>query len=210
MRRNNDETNILATWQEEPDIAFQWLNKPKDYKIHDGALIITTGPENDFFIDPITHESKANAPFLFREMSGDFVMTAVVQPDFSDMWNAVSLMVYMDSLHWMKHAFEKSDATGKSIVSLMTKGTSDDANGPILSELDKVWLKIVRVKSCYAMHWSGDGKTYHMARLAEMSGYDKIKIGVSAQCPAGEQALHQILHLSIEQSSVKDLRNANH
>lgn len=67
-------------------------------------------------------------------MKGDFVATALVQPDFSSQWNAVALMVHIDDKNWIKFAFENSDATGPSIVSVVTKEVSDDANGMVISQ----------------------------------------------------------------------------
>jgi regulation of enolase protein 1 (concanavalin A-like superfamily) len=115
-------------------------------------------------------------------------------------------MVYIDSTYWAKLAFENSDATGKSIVTVVTKRVSDDANGPILNDETSIWLKLIRKGDIYAMHWSKDGQHFSMARLFTLPHRKAVKVGVAAQCPAGNKATHEILYFSIEPSTVEDLR----
>ena len=114
-------------------------------------------------------------------------------------------MVHIDPLNWIKFAFENSDATGKSIVSVVTRGVSDDANGVIIEE-DEIWLKIIKKDNLYSMHWSKDGQTFKMARLSRMPAAPTVKIGLEVQCPAGQGAQHELLYFSLEEKTVKDLR----
>ena len=129
--------------------------------------------------------------------------------DFSTQWNAVALMMHLDSLNWIKLAFENSDATGASIVSVVTKGISDDANGVVLNRETKVWLAIARKGNNYSMHWSVDGKNFTMARLTSMPDQATVKIGIEAQSPVSDRAMHQIHFFQIEETTVENLRNIN-
>ena len=108
---------------------FQWMNAPTDFSIEAGQLVVTAKKGSDFFNNPENGDRTATAPLLYREVSGDFVATAYLRPDFSSMWNAACLMMHADSTHWIKLAFENSDATGKSVVTVVTNEVSDDANG---------------------------------------------------------------------------------
>ena len=94
----------------------------------------------------------------------------------------------------------------RSIVSVVTRGISDDANGVILKNHDQVWLKLIRKGNTYSMHWSIDGKDYKMARISNMPVADSVKIGIEVQCPVGESAVHEINFFDIEQRTVQDLR----
>jgi regulation of enolase protein 1 (concanavalin A-like superfamily) len=118
-------------------------------------------------------------------------------------------MLYIDSLNWVKFAFENSDATGPSIVTVVTKGTSDDANGVVIHTADELWLAMVRKNHICAMHWSIDGENYHMARLTSIPVVNDIKIGVEAQSPVGTKAKHNVLYFSIEPITIDNLRDIN-
>lgn len=199
-------TNLLAAMSDANLQGFQWMYAPKSFQLADRELRIESGQGSDFFNDPETEKITAGAPVLYREMSGNFVATALVQPDFADMWNACALMVHLDSLNWIKFGFENSDATGKSIVSVVTRGVSDDSNGAILNDREAIWLRIIRKGNLYALHWSADGKTYKMARLAKLPEAAAVKIGMEAQCPVGKPATHKFLYFSLEEKTVSDLR----
>ena len=203
------ETNMLSDISDENLNRFKWINRPDTYSINNGVLTVQAEKGTDFFNNPEDSTSTATAPLLYQEIHGDFVATALVRPDFSSLWNAVALMVHIDDSAWIKFAFENSDATGKSIVSVVTKMYSDDANGAILKEADQIWLKLIRKNNVYAMHWSRDGKDYKMARLSVMPEAASVKIGIEAQCPVGMFATHKILFFGVVENTVGDLRKGN-
>ena len=186
-----------------------WMNQPKSLTVNDGSLKITVDKGTDFFNDPGDSSVVASAPFIYKEVKGDFVVKALVQPGFSSQWNAVALMLHLDSLNWIKFAFENSDATGPGIVSVVTKGTSDDANGVILNREMRVWLAMARKGNIYSMHWSKDGTDFKMARLTSMPNQDLVKIGIEAQSPVGESVTHEVLFFEIKETTVEDIRNIN-
>jgi regulation of enolase protein 1 (concanavalin A-like superfamily) len=205
MNGSND-VNLLEQIKKEDLKGFLWMNPPKEFDIKDDQLQVLTSGNTDFFIDPENNKSTASAHFLFKEVKGDFITTLQVKPNFKDQWNACAILMIIDETHWIKLAFENSDATGKSIVTVVTRGISDDANGAVLNEFDTVWLKMIRKGKLFAMHWSTNGKDYYMARLAAMPDSEVVKIGLEAQSPIGTAVLHEFKFLSIEQKTVEDLR----
>ncbi len=202
-------TNMLASLSNENLGEFRWMNKPEQYMISKGNLTISAVKGTDFFINPEDKTSVATAPYLYKEVQGDFVAIARVEPEFKAVWNACSLMVHIDEDNWIKFAFENSDATGPSIVSVVTRGVSDDANGPILTDKSAIWLKLIRKGDIYAMHWSADGINYNLARLAAMPLKKIVKIGMEAQCPDNGPAEHVFSHFSLKNMTIGDLRKGN-
>ena len=185
---------------------FKWLNEPEDYNIEDGQLKVVAEKETDFFNNPEDGKKTSTAHLFYKEINEDFVAVARVRPDFSSLWNAVAMMVHIDDDNWIKFAFENSDATGISIVSVVTRDVSDDANGVIMKGVNQIWLKLIRKGNNYSMHWSKDGIDYKMARLSALTTADSVKIGIEVQCPVGESAIHQIDYFEIAEISVGDLR----
>ena len=92
---------------------------------------------------------------------------------------------------------------------MVTKGTSDDANGVILNRDMRVWLAMARKGNIYSMHWSKDGTDFKMARLTSMPNQDLVKIGIEAQSPVGESVTHEVLFFEIKETTVEDIRNIN-
>lgn len=198
--------NILSDLIKDNSADLKWFNEAISFSIEDNSLTVIAEKGTDFFNNPEDGSITSTAPFFYKQVSGDFVAKALVRPDFSSMWNAVAIMVHIDDNHWIKFAFENSDATGQSIVSVVTKKVSDDANGAVLTRQDQVWLKLIRKDNVYSMHWSLDDVNYKMARLSAMPSADSVKIGIEAQCPVGESATHQIHYFGLEKTTVRDLR----
>ena len=201
-----EENNMISDFTNEDLAGFKWMNKPKTFSVKNGTLKVVAEKGTDFFNNPEDNTITSTAPLLFREIKGDFVAKTLVRPDFSSLWNAVALMVHIDNANWIKFAFENSDATGNSIVSVVTKKVSDDANGVILNDQNRVWLKLIRKNNIYAMHWSINGTDYKMARLSAMPKVDLVKIGIEFQSPVGESANHEIEYFELAETTVKDLR----
>ena len=201
-----ESVNLLKNLSDTRMGDFKWQNKPEKIAFNKEGLVVTSAAKTDFFIDPSNAKSTESAPFLYQEVEGDFIATALVEPDLSNTWNAACVMVFVDSSNWIKFAFENSDATGNSIVSVVTRGTSDDANGVRLGEFRKVWLKLIRKNDIYSMLWSGDGKQYFMARLSKMPTAKKVRVGLEAQSPLEKEATHKFHYFSIEKKTVENLR----
>ena len=198
--------NLLSDISKNDLGGLKWLNAPEKFELLEGTIIITAKSQTDFFINPVDLNKSASAPLLYKEVAGDFVAVARVTPDMSSQWNAAALMVLLNDRNWIKFGFENSDATGPGIVTVITRETSDDANGPILNNVDNIWLKLVRKGHNYSMHWSYNGSDYNIARLAAMPETDSIKVGIEAQCPDGSEAKHRFDHFSIEAITVEDIR----
>ncbi|MEM8927600.1 MAG: DUF1349 domain-containing protein [Bacteroidota bacterium] len=206
VMENGNTKNLLLERSPSNLKGFTWMNPPKSFDISNGILTVEAPKGSDFFNNPEDGNKTGTAPFLFTEIKGDFVVKARVQPDFSGQWNAVALMVHIDENYWIKFAFENSDATGPSIVTVVTKDLSDDANGVVLVNRGTIWLKLIRKRDNYAMLWSEDDSDYKMARLTSLPKSTSVKIGLEAQCPVGLNAKHLISFFGIEQKTVKAMR----
>ncbi len=90
-------------------------------------------------------------------------------------------------------------------MSVVTKGDSDDANGPNI-EGDEVWLQMCRKDNAFAFHYSLDGERFFMTRFFTLPVGDTVKIGLLAQAPTGEGGIRRYEHLTIEPRSVANLR----
>ena len=114
QEKNNTTQNVssmdIPKMSEEFLSNLQWINEPESFQMADSMISITADKGTDFFNNPMDNSISATAPYLYETIEGDFVAKAFVEPDFSSQWNAVSLFLHIDSLHWIKLAFENSYA----------------------------------------------------------------------------------------------------
>ncbi|MDL4814252.1 DUF1349 domain-containing protein [Actinomadura sp. OS1-43] len=118
-------------------------------------------PRIDMFIDPGSGpdgEPTLNAATLLGvPPDGDFRFSARVTVDFAATYDAGVLLLWIDERRWGKLCFEYSPGGEPMIVSVVTRGVSDDANA-FTVEGGTVWLRISRIGRAYAYHASLDGR----------------------------------------------------
>lgn len=192
-------------------MEFKWINEGEMTR-HGDAIEIIAPAHTDFFcnggagqeegIDP---ESLCNAPFYYAEVEGDFVLRTKVTHAFESVYDSCSIMVMQDMTHWAKSCFERTDFGTHAVVSVVTKGNSDDANGPNV-EGDAVWLQMCRKGDSFAFHYSLDGERFYMTRFFTMPVGPVAKVGLLAQAPTGQGGVRRYEQLSIEARTVANIR----
>lgn len=184
---------------------FQWLNPSTFVSLQDGGIRIKAPAKCDFFKDPAGQHVMASAPYLFLEVEGDFTATAHVSHAFRSIWDAAAIMTWSDPDNWAKLCFEATDFGTQAIVSVVTKGVSDDGNG-VNYHWPNVWLQIVRKGNLFGMHYGPDGVHWNMVRYFKMDVPAKVRIGLVAQCPGGDGAELDFATFCLDGTTVKDVR----
>ena len=138
--------------------ALRWEVPPTSWKAGDAALVATAGPQTDLFLDPAGSAPKLTAPRLLAAApAGDFSLSARVSVDFAADFDAGVLMLHATDDTWAKLCFEYSPQGEAMVVSVVTRGVSDDANAFVVDG-GQVWLRISRHGTAYAFHASEDGQ----------------------------------------------------
>lgn len=192
-------------------MEFKWLNQSTINKSGKGIEIFAPA-QSDFFCnngtigeEGVTPESLSNAPFYYTEVTGDFVMNVKVSLDFKEIYDSSSIMVMQDMTHWAKACFELTDFNTHAVVSVVTNGQSDDANGCNIEE-NSVWLQLCRLGQSFAFHYSIDGSNYYMMRFFNLPTEETLKVGLLAQAPTGTGGIRVYEDLTIENRKVKNIR----
>jgi regulation of enolase protein 1 (concanavalin A-like superfamily) len=184
----------------------RWLGEPVASAEEGDALTIEAGPRTDMFRSPQGDPPALNAPALLRAAEGDFTLSARVQVAFASSYDAGALLLYGDESRWAKLCFEYSPQGEAMVVSVVTRGMSDDANGAVVDG-DTVWLRVARVGSAYAFHSSLDGETWSFARHFALDG--ELEVGFEAQSPTGEGCAVRFDEIRFEQRTLVDLRDGS-
>lgn len=186
--------------------SLAWENPPLDWQPLSGAGIRVFVPARaDYFQDPVGVVQADSAPFLWLPVSGDFTARTHVRPAFNTTYDSGVLMARQDQHTWAKLCYEKTDFGTTAVVSVVTRGLSDDANGADLTAPD-LWLQIVRAGDVFALHYALDGQDWHMVRIFNLPMPSTIKAGIVAQCPVGLGTTVDFLHFSIEDNLPRNLR----
>jgi uncharacterized protein len=162
-----------------------WENAPVSFKTGNGTLVIEAGEKTDMFRDPNVTYNTDNAPKLVFIADSNFVLTAAIHHDFINKWDGGAIVLKADSLNWIKFCFEK-DYTGQHrVVSVVTKGISDDCNSASASS-NMIYYKIAKAGNVITLYFSGDGRSWFLIRHLTFDSLTPLKLGFLAQSPTGK------------------------
>ena len=179
---------------------------PGIWHISGSALAGSAGPETNLFIDPLTGRRELNAPMLLFPSVEDFVLSARVEVDFHGTFDAGALVLHQDPSHWAKLCFEYSPAHQPMMVSVVTRGVSDDCNSAVLTNRS-VYLRIARIDGGYAFHYSAGGqRDWQMVRLFALPA-QPTKAGFLVQSPRGEGCKITFSEINYRQTTLADIRS---
>ena len=183
---------------------FKW-DFESEVEIKEKSLKIEAHPKSDYFIDPADGKRILNAPYYHTETNKDFVLKAKVSRTFKSVFDACVLMVMSDETCWVKLCFELTDLGTNAVVSVVTNGVSDDANG-VEIQGNTVYLQIVKKGDLFALHYSLDGNDYRMVRYFKLPLKETFKVGFVAQSPTGEGGTCFFEDITLDHQPIKDLR----
>lgn len=179
------------------------------------AVVATAPAHTDFYINPggedsADAETMLNATTLLGlPPAGDFRFSARISVDFRSQYDAGVLLLWADDKHWGKFCFEFSPSSSPMVVSVVTRGVSDDANAFTVDDR-AVWLRVSRIDRVYAYHASTDGKTWQLVRVFRL-GDDTTghRIGFEAQSPTGDGCTVTFDHITFTTQRLNELRDGS-
>jgi regulation of enolase protein 1 (concanavalin A-like superfamily) len=190
-------------------ISFEWAVEPASREAVGDTLTITGGPETDLFIAPDGGYQSHDAPRLLGTVSGDFQFSARVGVEHRATYDAGALLLWADDRHWVKLAFELSVDGLARVVSVVTRGLSDDCDSFVLPG-GHVWLRISRIGPAFALHASVEGGAWTFVRNfgLDLPAGD-VAIGFSAQSPTGQGCTAVFDEIRFVTDTLADLRDGS-
>jgi uncharacterized protein len=184
-----------------------WQNDPLDWKVDKNVLTLTAGAMTDWFIDPANGDPKGNAPTaLFTPPDEDFMLSAKVKVDFAATYDAGVLRIHERDDLWAKLCFEYSPQGNPMVVSVVTRGVSDDCNSTEIDDTS-VYLRIMRAGQTFAFHYSRDGQFWSLVRYFSLGALSNLQVGLSSQSPTGQKCAVTFSDISYRQGKIKDIRS---
>ena len=206
-------TLLAAVFAEQPAIngvpgSLTWQNLPVAWHIeHGGELTIRSGKETDWFVDPFDGTVHNTAPMLLFVPADDFVLSTKVKVGFNTKWDAGALMVWEDEHHWAKLSFELSPAKQPTMVTVVTRGLSDDCNSIAISG-NTVYLQIAKSGPAYVFYSSAEGKTWQVLRVFSLGDGSKARVGFESQSPAGDGTQVVFSEIGYSARKIADIYNS--
>jgi regulation of enolase protein 1 (concanavalin A-like superfamily) len=190
-------------------VSLRWDGESaSSYRMTDDGFDISAGPGTNLFIDPERTAVMLNAPHLLAAAEGDFLLSARIRVEFEATFDAGALLVWLNDRAWAKLAFELSPQREPMVVSVVTRGTSDDCNSFVVED-GHVWLRVARVGTAYAFHASTDGVYWRLIRHFSLYASETPSYGFSAQSPTGAGCTATFDAIAYEPRRLLELRDGS-
>jgi uncharacterized protein len=163
----------------------RWKGVPTQWNPNtDSGLTFSAGQQTDWFIDPEGTVTVLNAPALLMRAQQPCLLKAHITVEAVATFDAGVLAVYQSDQVWAKLCLELSPQGQVSIVSVVTKGTSDDCNSvPITG--NSIYMRLAKLERAYAFHFSQNGREWNLVRYFTLGGSPDVEIGFLVQSPTG-------------------------
>ncbi len=161
----------------------------------------------DRFVDPVTGTVRDDSPIWLTGTGAPASLRARVSATFADTFDAGVLMAYQARDRWAKLCFERAPDGRVMVVTVVTRGRSDDANAFVVDGAD-VWLRIsVLAAGAYAFHASRNGEAWDLVRLFSLGERGRRRVGLSSQSPVGGGCTATFSEISLVPEVPVDLRS---
>lgn len=164
-----------------------WQHPPAHWKIDNGnTLSITADKQTDWYNSAMYEAPRDNSARLLFKPTDDFALSAKVDVDFKSQWDSGVLVLYVNDSVWAKLCFEMTIEKHPSIVSVVTRGLSDDSIS-IPIQGSSVYLKVAKVGHAIYFFASEDGKNWSILRIFSLGEKQDLRVGFSSQAPVGDR-----------------------
>jgi len=177
----------------------------------EAGVLIEAGPLTDLFASPDELEPSLNAPRLIGVPDSRFQLSALVEVEFGATFDAGVLLVWVNERSWAKLCLEYSPTGQPMVVSVVTRGLSDDANSRDV-EGSGTWLRVSNsTAGSFAFHAATDGVHWNMIRHFHLDSGpgDVVRSGFLAQSPTGDGCRASFSQLRYLPDALDDLRGGD-
>ena len=185
----------------------------------DGELTMVAGAKTDWFNpppDPASPAALANAPALVftpPKPHADWQFSALARVEHAFLFDAATLFVHQGADDWCKLCFELSPEKQPTVVSVVTRGISDDANGAPIRGSTSVFLRVSKYSSAgiIAFHYSVDGgKYWTLHRIFTLrEPHAPLVVGMLAQAPTGDSCTAHFSQIRFSETTLANPRDGS-
>ena len=185
-----------------------WQPEAVAFATGESSLWAEAGAHTDLFVDPGSGVEALNAPRLLGPVVGDFTLAARVSVDFLSTFDAGVLLLFAHERGWAKLCFELSPEGKPAVVSVVTRGVSDDCNS-FTTDRAEVWLRIARLGTAFAFHARADGTRWELVRHFALDIDTELRAGFLVQSPRGRGCTARFENIAFAPVRLTDIRSGD-
>lgn len=158
------------------------------------------------FVNPGDGTETLSGPRLLGRVVGDYSLSARVTVAFRSDFDAGVLLLWAHERLWAKLCFEFSPQREPMVVSVVTRGVSDDCSSFVMDG-NVVSLRVARLGRAFAFHASTDGRNWRLVRYFALEQGLDPRVGFLAQSPRGEGCSVRFEEIALRPGRLSDIRS---
>lgn len=182
-------------------------NHPVSYEIKDDIITFSSEGKTNLFNNPNGKSKVNNAPMLLFNPKGDFTLTAKAAGNLKAVYDVAALVIYQDEDRWAKLCYEKSVLGEPTIVSVVTRGFSDDCNSEPTGS--SAYLSIVKKGNEFSFFYSPDNVNWKMIRHFHLDTDNNLKAGFAVHGSRGNGFTGIFTDIKYRDEALNDMRELN-
>ena len=164
-----------------------WQNETARWSTNNGGLTLTTDKKTDWFVYPGGGDYHPDSsPRLIFKTDDNFSFSTKVDVTANTTYDAGCIALYGTSSHWAKLCLEAQPGGGLSIISVVTRDSSDDVISYPVSGTS-TYLKVAKSQRTLFFYASPDGRKWTIVRKFNLD-ISALSTGFSVQSPDGNGA----------------------
>ena len=140
------------------------FNSPLNLNITgDSVITITSKEKTNLFNSPGNNYYKQNAPMLLFHPDSNFILCAKISAELQEVYDVAALVMYQNNDLWAKLCYENSINKEATVVSVVTRGYSDDCNSIKIAD-NYIYFCIAKKGNEISFHCSSDNVNWYLVR----------------------------------------------
>ncbi|MEL6269957.1 MAG: DUF1349 domain-containing protein [Chloroflexota bacterium] len=163
----------------------QWVNEPREWHDDNGKLTVRADGKTDYWRVTRHDFIKDDAPFYYREVTGDFTARVKVTGQYADLYDQAGLMVRESETVCLKCGIEFLDGVQQASA-VITRDFSDWSIVPLPDAPPAVWFRVQRFGTAIEVSFSRDGADHTLIRQGYLSAAETLQVGMMCAAPQGD------------------------
>lgn len=164
----------------------KWYNEPPHWEANDDFSVrVKTGSKTDYWRKTHYGFIRDNGHFYYQEVTGNFIAQVKFNGEYRDLYDQAGLMVRQDETTWIKCGVEFVNGVQQAST-VVTRDFSDWSVSPLQANPTSIWLRITANLPAVEVHYSLDGQTYNLLRMAYLTEISPLQVGLMCCSPEGD------------------------
>jgi regulation of enolase protein 1 (concanavalin A-like superfamily) len=183
-----------------------WRNEPPFHEARDGALIVRTGKDTDYWNNTFYGFRHDNGHFRATPVTGDFSIEVTFSADYQRLYDQAGAMLFVDANNWLKCGVEFTDGAMHFSVVVTRDDQSDWSVMPLaLDPQTPVTLRLTRHAEALRVQIQFADSTWALVRLCYLRMPDIVEVGPMTCSPTGEALEVTFSRIEIGEAISRDL-----